>query len=57
MATKVNALTTILEQGSVLAPGVFDALTALIAEQAGFRCEAQWIDSEWPFAENLLVAA
>src|SRR5437868_5150017 len=28
-----------------------------IAEQAGFRCEAQWIDSEWPFAENLLVAA
>ncbi|BEU26913.1 MULTISPECIES: isocitrate lyase/phosphoenolpyruvate mutase family protein [Paraburkholderia] len=37
MATKVNALTTILEQGSVLAPGVFDALTALIAEQAGFK--------------------
>jgi L-histidine N-alpha-methyltransferase len=24
--------------------------------QAGFRCEAQWIDEEWPFAENLLVA-
>src|SRR5580698_4138004 len=23
--------------------------------QAGFRCEAQWIDEEWPFAENLLV--
>jgi len=21
-----------------------------------FRCEAQWIDSEWPFAENLLIA-
>jgi uncharacterized SAM-dependent methyltransferase len=23
---------------------------------AGFRCEAQWVDEEWPFAENLLVA-
>jgi len=23
---------------------------------AGFRCEAQWIDAQWPFAENLLVA-
>lgn len=37
MATKVNGLKTILQQGSVLAPGVFDALTALIAEQAGFK--------------------
>jgi L-histidine Nalpha-methyltransferase len=27
-----------------------------IASQAGFRCEAQWIDHEWPFAENLLIA-
>ncbi len=27
-----------------------------IAEEAGFRCEAQWIDAEWPFAENLFVA-
>ena len=27
------------------------------AREAGFRCEAQWIDTEWPFAENLLVAA
>lgn len=26
------------------------------ARSAGFRCEAQWIDEEWPFAENLLVA-
>lgn len=26
------------------------------AKDAGFRCEAQWIDAEWPFAENLLVA-
>ena len=24
--------------------------------EAGFRCEAQWIDAEWPFAENLLLA-
>jgi len=24
---------------------------------AGLRCEAQWIDSEWPFAQTLFVAA
>lgn len=23
---------------------------------AGFRCEVQWIDEQWPFAENLLIA-
>ncbi|HTR25423.1 MAG TPA: L-histidine N(alpha)-methyltransferase [Terriglobales bacterium] len=28
-----------------------------IAHDAGFRCQKQWIDAEWPFAENLLVAA
>jgi uncharacterized SAM-dependent methyltransferase len=27
-----------------------------MAEQAGSRCDAQWIDQEWPFAENLLIA-
>jgi L-histidine Nalpha-methyltransferase len=27
-----------------------------MACDAGFRCEAQWIDEEWPFAENLLIA-
>jgi dimethylhistidine N-methyltransferase len=26
------------------------------ARQAGFRCEVQWVDDQWPFAENLLVA-
>jgi len=26
------------------------------AQDAGFRCEVQWIDEQWPFAENLLVA-
>lgn len=26
------------------------------AHDAGFRCEAQWIDEQWSFAENLLVA-
>lgn len=26
------------------------------ARCAGFRCEAQWIDEQWPFAENLLIA-
>jgi len=27
-----------------------------LARGAGFRCEAQWIDRQWPFAENFLVA-
>jgi L-histidine Nalpha-methyltransferase len=27
-----------------------------MARDAGFRCDAQWIDQEWPFAESLLVA-
>src|SRR5579859_1338694 len=27
-----------------------------IAQEAGFRCEVQWIDEAWPFAENLLIA-
>ena len=28
-----------------------------LALKCGFRCEAQWFDQEWPFAENLLIAA
>ena len=27
-----------------------------MAQRAGFRCEVQWIDEQWPFAENLLIA-
>jgi dimethylhistidine N-methyltransferase len=27
-----------------------------MARNAGFRCETQWIDEQWPFAENLLIA-
>lgn len=27
-----------------------------IMEQAGFQCDAQWIDREWPFVESLLMA-
>jgi uncharacterized SAM-dependent methyltransferase len=27
-----------------------------LARDTGFRCEAQWVDAEWPFAESLLVA-
>nr|MDP9146937.1 L-histidine N(alpha)-methyltransferase [Acidobacteriota bacterium] len=27
-----------------------------MAATTGFRCEGQWIDQEWPFALNLLVA-
>jgi L-histidine Nalpha-methyltransferase len=26
------------------------------ASDAGFRCGAQWIDQQWPFAESLLIA-
>ena len=28
-----------------------------MAARAGFLCEAQWVDGEWPFAENLWIAA
>jgi dimethylhistidine N-methyltransferase len=27
-----------------------------LAQRTGFACEAQWLDIEWPFAENLLIA-
>jgi L-histidine Nalpha-methyltransferase len=27
-----------------------------MAVATGFKCEAQWVDQEWPFAESLLVA-
>jgi uncharacterized SAM-dependent methyltransferase len=27
-----------------------------MAHSSGFRCEAQWVDTEWPFAENLWIA-
>jgi len=27
-----------------------------MAARAGFRCDGQWIDAEWPFAQNLLIA-
>jgi|SRR5271165_549392 len=26
------------------------------ALKTGFRCDAQWVDEQWPFAENLLIA-
>ncbi|HYK49217.1 MAG TPA: L-histidine N(alpha)-methyltransferase, partial [Terriglobales bacterium] len=26
-----------------------------LAMAAGFRCEEQWVDDEWPFAETLLM--
>ena len=32
-----------------------EEVTATAAD-AGFRCEARWIDEEWPFAESLLIA-
>jgi L-histidine Nalpha-methyltransferase len=27
-----------------------------MARRTGFYCDAQWIDQEWPFAQNLLIA-
>jgi L-histidine N-alpha-methyltransferase len=27
-----------------------------MAARTGFRCDGQWIDEEWPFAQNLFVA-
>jgi L-histidine N-alpha-methyltransferase len=27
-----------------------------MARRMGFRCNGQWIDEEWPFAQNLLIA-
>jgi L-histidine Nalpha-methyltransferase len=27
-----------------------------MASRNGFRCDSQWLDSEWPFAESLLIA-
>lgn len=27
-----------------------------LARRTGFLCEAQWVDAEWAFAENLLIA-
>jgi L-histidine N-alpha-methyltransferase len=26
-----------------------------MAQRTGFQCEGQWIDEEWPFAQNLLI--
>lgn len=28
-----------------------------MAKRNGFHCDSQWIDTEWPFAESLLIAA
>ncbi|MHB8486007.1 MAG: L-histidine N(alpha)-methyltransferase [Candidatus Acidiferrales bacterium] len=27
-----------------------------MGERAGFRCDAQWVDAEWPFAQSLFLA-
>ena len=27
-----------------------------MAHESGFRCDAQWVDEEWPFAHTLLIA-
>lgn len=28
----------------------------IMAQETGFRCDSQWIDEHWPFAQNLLIA-
>ena len=28
-----------------------------MATRTGFRCDSQWVDHEWPFAQNLFIAA
>ena len=33
------------------------AEVAAMGERAGYRCEAQWVDAEWPFAQSLFIAA
>jgi L-histidine N-alpha-methyltransferase len=32
------------------------AEVAVLGERAGFRCDAQWVDEEWPFAQSLFLA-
>jgi dimethylhistidine N-methyltransferase len=27
-----------------------------MAQQCGFRCDAQWVDEKWPFAQSLFIA-
>ena len=27
-----------------------------MGERAGYRCDAQWVDAEWPFAQSLFIA-
>ena len=34
----------------------FPEEVAQMAQRAGFRCDAQWVDREWPFAQSLLIA-
>jgi uncharacterized SAM-dependent methyltransferase len=32
-----------------------DEIVAVV-DRAGFRCEVQWVDAEWPFAQSLHFA-
>jgi uncharacterized SAM-dependent methyltransferase len=32
------------------------AEVARLGDDAGFGLESQWVDTEWPFAQSLLVA-
>jgi dimethylhistidine N-methyltransferase len=32
------------------------AEAASLGRRTGFRCDAQWVDAEWPFAQSLLIA-
>lgn len=66
LRSRQRQVVTILEPGLTVAFGEDETIWTesshkysphelfAIAEEAGFHCEAQWIDREWPFAENLL---
>ena len=49
-----------LEQGETIwtesSHKYFAGEVAGMAARTGFACDAQWVDAEWPFAQNLLIA-
>jgi dimethylhistidine N-methyltransferase len=57
--TKANCTVSFAKDETIWTESSHKYLAGEISEMArrtGFRCEAQWLDSEWPFAENLLIA-
>jgi L-histidine Nalpha-methyltransferase len=54
------ALTITLDEGETIwtesSHKYYPEEVGSMAEKTGFCCDAQWIDREWPFAQNLLLA-